>query len=555
MAGAVNRNDLSDIINTLIAEAYGEGPEGMRLVAETILNRSIERGKTPGQVVRAKSQYTGYSHPGSGAKRAQKTDEARTAAEAAWQAAQGPDDPTGGANHYFNPNIVTPKWAASMTPTVTAGGHAFYRDGPPIRQSAPSPVIPQATDLQSMRMSYARDNAPIPLQRSVPRDGGALQAALNARVAQPSNPFDYVNTSASPSPTALQAALNARVAPKVAPTPAGIDELLLARTGVGGSRIAPVQTASDRARGNIQAGAGLPQKTGGASDVGSMYAGIYPQSAAPIPASSDERLLARTGVGGSRIPTQPIIPSSNIERSTPRTLAPTVTPSIGASQIERVPVQQPYQSGNPFVDAAEAARQVANNRLAPSQANPPALYGASSYAPVGAPVPMPTIPRANPVPQTAQVSPIPAVRPNQIQPMGGPVATSTLVPPSPASRLQRQGFLPGVELPGIAGVLQNISRMAANSSGTLSNNYDNLLQRTMTGPRSMAVPIAQGQNGYLYGRDSSGGYVNLGAVNPSLTPSQRYEQAAARSTTGRGDAFSRMKERSGGSSSPQSLVG
>lgn len=64
--------DLDDIINTGIAEAYGEGPEGMRRVFETILNRSAIRGITPGEVVRQPNQYTGYFAPGPAAVAAQK---------------------------------------------------------------------------------------------------------------------------------------------------------------------------------------------------------------------------------------------------------------------------------------------------------------------------------------------------------------------------------------------------------------------------------------------------------------------------------------------------
>lgn len=118
--------DRDDIIDTIIAEAYGEGSEGMRRVAETILNRSDIRGITPGEVVRQPDQYTGYWSPGASAQEAQRQQEARDAAWAAYELAQGPDDPTRGADHYFNPNIVQPSWARNMEPTGQYGGHAFY---------------------------------------------------------------------------------------------------------------------------------------------------------------------------------------------------------------------------------------------------------------------------------------------------------------------------------------------------------------------------------------------------------------------------------------------
>lgn len=36
-------------------------------------------------------------------------------------------DNTGGATYYFNPNLVYPSWAESMTHTRTVGNHSFYK--------------------------------------------------------------------------------------------------------------------------------------------------------------------------------------------------------------------------------------------------------------------------------------------------------------------------------------------------------------------------------------------------------------------------------------------
>lgn len=37
-------------------------------------------------------------------------------------------DPTGGATHYFNPDVVAaPKWALSATETVRIGNHLFFK--------------------------------------------------------------------------------------------------------------------------------------------------------------------------------------------------------------------------------------------------------------------------------------------------------------------------------------------------------------------------------------------------------------------------------------------
>lgn len=119
------------VIDTLIAEAAGEGQEGMRRVAETILNRSAIRGLSPEQVVQQPYQYTGYSNPGPAAVQAQRDAQARAAAEAAWVLAQGTDDPTGGADHYYAQNTISrPSWARNMNNTGTYGGHTFYSSRP-----------------------------------------------------------------------------------------------------------------------------------------------------------------------------------------------------------------------------------------------------------------------------------------------------------------------------------------------------------------------------------------------------------------------------------------
>lgn len=118
------------VIDTLIAEAIGEGPEGMRRVAETILNRAAIRGLTPEQVVKQPKQYTGYEHPGSETVKAMQDPAVRAAAEAAFRLAMEPGDPTKGADHYFNPNLVSPSWARSMTPTGEYGNHAYYSSQP-----------------------------------------------------------------------------------------------------------------------------------------------------------------------------------------------------------------------------------------------------------------------------------------------------------------------------------------------------------------------------------------------------------------------------------------
>lgn len=149
--------DLDDIINTGIAEAYGEGPEGMRRVFETILNRAAIRGLTPGEVVRQPSQYTGYFAPGPAAIAAQKDQLAREAAQAAWELALRPGDPTGGADHY-HADYVSPYWAAEMPGTGSFGRHTFYTSQPVPEEALAGLLTPQTRDVPLPR---ARPSSPM----------------------------------------------------------------------------------------------------------------------------------------------------------------------------------------------------------------------------------------------------------------------------------------------------------------------------------------------------------------------------------------------------------
>lgn len=183
------------IIDTLIAEAAGQGEESMRRVAETILNRSAIRNLTPEQVVTQANQYTGYSNPGPGAVRSQNNPAVRALAEAAWRTAMEPGDPTGGADHYYAPGTISqPSWARGMTPTGQYGGHNYYSSRPippseipntvatalsvtPTPRVAPSPVTisPDLAQMRNPIMSssarYAQvtpsGDVPLPRQRPV----------------------------------------------------------------------------------------------------------------------------------------------------------------------------------------------------------------------------------------------------------------------------------------------------------------------------------------------------------------------------------------------------
>ncbi len=122
-----DQKDWNDLVDTVIAEAAGDGRQGMAAVASVIKNRAAARGISPGDVVRQPSQFEGYENPRESSRKAQQDPAVRTEAEKILQGVfDGTlQDPTGGADH-FHADYVSPDWAKTMPPTTKIGGHTFY---------------------------------------------------------------------------------------------------------------------------------------------------------------------------------------------------------------------------------------------------------------------------------------------------------------------------------------------------------------------------------------------------------------------------------------------
>jgi len=122
------------LAKTLQAEAGGEGYEGMIAAGAVIRNRAESGnygGKSIKGVIMKPGQFsawngvTGYAG-GEGA-----IDMANIGvSEAAYAAADAIlggqyEDQTGGATHYYNPNVASPKWGGQGTGWVNIGNHRF----------------------------------------------------------------------------------------------------------------------------------------------------------------------------------------------------------------------------------------------------------------------------------------------------------------------------------------------------------------------------------------------------------------------------------------------
>ena len=432
-----SEKDIQDVIRTLIAEGVGEGQEGMRRIAETILTRAEQRGISPAEVVRQRAQYTGYSAPGPAAVRAFNDPAALSAAQAAWELAQGPDDPTGGANHYWNPNIVNPSWAGGMRQLGRYGNHAFASDRlvPPrdvpnavgtqldVRRTAPTPVS-QAPLMASSRSvtspSGGNSQLQTALNRVAVREGNRVTPAsaedrVTARNRQffaqpePSRPStndaarraalqmtqSYVGQDRAPARVAAPAPVPAR--------PSTNDAARRAVLSMGGNQTYAGQSASPRFNGDPLTPSRGPV-------------------VATIPTRAQLPALAATAIGKP--------PSTRTVQTVPVSPRQSAAANVASARNEQMATRQTTPTrpvaSNPIIAAAARAnplteakseqaalRQMTQvpDRLMPTPANPPALYGGFTPAQVaGMGVAAPRAPVAipQPAPLMASSAPVPA---------------------------------------------------------------------------------------------------------------------------------------------------
>lgn len=101
----------------------------------TAKNRVGKRfGNSFSEVVYAPSQFSGVgSNEWNKAETGDMTDKEQNILKRFMQISYGVKtgsiaDPTGGADHYFNPKLVKPSWAKKMKKVYTSGVHDYYKE-------------------------------------------------------------------------------------------------------------------------------------------------------------------------------------------------------------------------------------------------------------------------------------------------------------------------------------------------------------------------------------------------------------------------------------------
>jgi len=111
----------------LYFEARGEPKEGQVAICHVVMNRASRRGQTVEQVIRAAKQFSWYNVGTVPAvtEPMELIECAASVMAAFGERLQGKT--LWGSDHYFNPDIVRPSWAATMARTCSVGNHEFYR--------------------------------------------------------------------------------------------------------------------------------------------------------------------------------------------------------------------------------------------------------------------------------------------------------------------------------------------------------------------------------------------------------------------------------------------
>jgi len=113
---------------TILAEARGEGEDGMAAVACVISQRVINRGLTPEQVCLQRKQFSCWNGKSeSDLKSLYKSPMAKWALYLEENIQAMNRDKVGYADHYYSTIISLPYWAKNKKPVAHIGQHKFYK--------------------------------------------------------------------------------------------------------------------------------------------------------------------------------------------------------------------------------------------------------------------------------------------------------------------------------------------------------------------------------------------------------------------------------------------
>lgn len=606
-----------DVIDTIIAEAGGDGKAGMTAAAWAIANRAAKSGISADAVVKKPHQFEGYSNPGSGSRRAQQNAATRAIVKEIWSGIESRTiaDPLRGGT-MFHASSMTPYWADEENKhgTVRIGGQTYYLGGaalPPgelpqvgtLTDTVPSRADPvtMSPDLSLMRATTAPSRLVADTFASLPkRRASSLADSLGL------NPVQGGRQTAQP----FDAAFDTRVgAMRLLGQPEAVSSQGIgfgaSREPVGMPRRRPETAPSDLIETSFRRVASSnPTKlpTLAPSTLG-QRAGQSLIERSPLPAAKVAAAPSRPRV---TVSTPYTTPQSGIERGVARTVEPSpigqppatrVVQSVPMPPISRVaefvpevryieprngpPAATKY--AGPFVPGTNIAQpngsiipNKSQDRLPVGVANngidiSPGLsaVGAQAYAPTPhppitrAPIPAPPYRAVAEQLDVREMPALPRRRPDLG--MGGvdiaaPIAQTGQVAPVPMPRLERGGifgkpqiFGHDVPLPGIFGVLQGATKAMNNASGPFNNGADNSLYDLLRGGDFNTPGAATVQSGGFRYAPRLGG----GFINVGrVDPRISGAQTYANRTTnwGQDDAADRVNGR-GGSSGARSISG
>jgi len=127
-----DEKDIDALARTLYGEARSEDDRGMAAVGHVIMNRVRNQGKSIREVVKMPKQFSPWNDGGKFLDNVSKDDpeykRARKITEDILGGRSNEDEVLGfaaGANHFYAPTLVAPKWGKDLVNTRTIGGHRF----------------------------------------------------------------------------------------------------------------------------------------------------------------------------------------------------------------------------------------------------------------------------------------------------------------------------------------------------------------------------------------------------------------------------------------------